>query len=105
MVELDDEGDLVGVLAGYGGQHAKGGGHGIATALYGELHDVLGVEVDGVGREGGGCRMLYPLVYREYGEVARAAKPPVVKERLEAAEYLRGAVRVRYHPIYKICPG
>jgi hypothetical protein len=42
VIELDEEGNLVGVLAGDGAEDAEGGGDGVAAAFDGELDDVSG---------------------------------------------------------------
>jgi hypothetical protein len=70
VVDLHDEGDLVGVPAGDGPEDAKGRGAGVAPALERRLDDVLGVEVRRVGRERGGRGMLDALVDGQDGQVA-----------------------------------
>jgi hypothetical protein len=46
-------------------QDAEGGGHGVAAAFDGQLHDVLGVEVSGFGGEAGAGRVFDALVDRQ----------------------------------------
>ena len=93
------------VLARDDAEHAEGGGDGVAAALYGELADVIRVEVERVWRERSPGRVLYPLINRQDGEVARAREPPVVEERLERAEDLRVAVGVRPDAVNKVRAG
>jgi hypothetical protein len=53
---------------------------------------VLAVEVLGVGREGGPCRVFDALVDGEDRDVAGAAQAAVVEDGLQAAEHARVAV-------------
>ena len=45
VVDLDQEGDFMGVLAGHHAQHAEGRGHRVAAALDRELDDIFWIEV------------------------------------------------------------
>jgi len=53
MIHLHKEGNAVGIFASYAAKHAKGRGNGIATTLNGKFHDVLRIEVEGIGRKAG----------------------------------------------------
>ncbi|MNL26074.1 hypothetical protein D3C87_1475830 [compost metagenome] len=105
MVDLDHERDLVGVLAGDRGEHAVGRGDRVAAALDGELHDVLGVEVDGVGRERGAGAVLDALVNRQDGDVAGPAQTPGVEDALEVVEHGQRPVRGDEDPIQEVGAG
>ncbi len=83
VVDLHDERDLVRVPARHRAQHAQRGGHRVAAALDGELHDVLGVEVGGVLGEGGARGVLDALVHGQDRDVAGAA--PAGRGRAAAA--------------------
>jgi hypothetical protein len=69
-----------------------------------ELHDVGGIDVVGVGREGRGGRMLDALVDRQDRHVARARKAPVVVDRLQVAQDVDGPVAQRDHPVDEVRP-
>ena len=47
VVQLHEERNLVGVLAGHRAEHAQRGGDGVAAAFDRQLHDVLGIEIIG----------------------------------------------------------
>ena len=64
VVQLHDEGELVRPLAADRAEDAERRGERVAAALDRELHEVLGVEVDGVRREARGARVLDALVDR-----------------------------------------
>ena len=64
VVELDDERDVVRVLARDGAEHAQRRGHRVAAALDRELDDAVGIEVVGVLRERRARRVLDALVDR-----------------------------------------
>ena len=70
MIDLDQEGDFVGVFAGHRTEDTVGRSHRIAATFDGQLHDVFGVEVNGVGGKGGARSMLDALVYGQDGEKA-----------------------------------
>lgn len=70
MVDLHQEGNVVGVFAGDGTKDAKGGGDGIAASLDGEFHDVLGIEVDWILCKAGAGGVFDTLVNRKDGKVA-----------------------------------
>ena len=105
MVDLDDEGNLVRVLARHRAQHAEGRGHRVAAAFDGQLDDVFRVEIDRVGREGGAAGMLDALVHRQDGEVAGAAQAPVVEQGLQGAQHAGPDVFLRHHAVNEIGPG
>src|SRR5262249_45485489 len=99
------EGDLVGVLAGDGAKDADGRGHGVAAALQGELADVLGVEVRGVGGEAGPGGVLHTLVHGEDGDVAGAGEAARIKDRLEVPQDGDGAVGLANDPVHEVGAG
>ena len=45
VIDFDDKGNLVGILAGNAAEHAESRSHGIATAFHGQLNDVFGIEI------------------------------------------------------------
>jgi hypothetical protein len=92
VVELHDEGDLVGVLARDAAEHAERRGDAVAAALDGQPDDVLRVEEIRVGREGGAGGMLDALVHRQQRKVAAAGQAAVVEQRGEVAQHRRLAV-------------
>ena len=105
VVELHEEGDLVGVLAGHAAENAEGGGHGIAAALDGELHDVLGIEVDGIGGKAGARRVLDALVDREDREVAGIGQAARSVKALQVGQDARVAVAAEMNAIDEIRSG
>jgi hypothetical protein len=92
VVELHDEGNLVGVLARHRAQHAERRGDAVAAAFDGQLHDVLRVEEVRVRREGGAGGVLDALVDGQQRQVARAGQAAVVEQRLQVAQHRRLAV-------------
>ena len=78
VIDLDDEGDLVGVLAGEKPQHPDGGGDGVAAAFDGELDDVLGIEIHRVRRERCARRVLDALVDRQDRKVSAPRQTAVI---------------------------
>ena len=92
VVDLDDEWDLVRVLARNGGKHTIGGSNGIAAAFNGKLHDVLRIEVDRVRREGCTGRMFDTLVHRQNGNVTGVFQTTVSIQDLQTADDLVAAV-------------
>ena len=105
VIDLDDEGNPVRVLARDRAEDAEGRGDGVAAALDGEFDDVFGVEVERVGRERSAGRVFDALVYGEYGEVAGARESAVVEERLQRAKDLRAAVGADPHAVYEVGAG
>ena len=99
MVQLHDEGDLVGVAAGHDAEAAEGGGDGRGAPFEGELDEVGGVEVGRVLGEGGGGRVLDALVDGEDGEVAGAAEPAVGVDGGQVADDGDGAVARQEDPV------
>ena len=81
------------------------GRHGVAAALDGEAHDVLGVEVGGVGRERGRSGVLDALVHRQDRYVAGAGQAAVVEQRLQVAQHLRRAVGGGVDPVHEVRAG
>jgi hypothetical protein len=102
VVELDDVGDPVRVLARGRRQHADRGRDRVAAALDRQLDDVRRVEVGGVGGEAGARRVLDPLVDREDREVTGARQAPVVEHRAEVADRGHAAVGVEHHPLDEV---
>ena len=66
-------------------EHAERRGDGVAAAFDRQLHDVLGVEVGRVRRERRAGRVLDALIDRQDRDVAGAAEPAGVEQRLQAA--------------------
>ena len=60
-------------------EHAERRGDAVAAAFDGELDDVLGIEVDRVGREARARRVLDALVDRQDRDIARAGQAPVFR--------------------------
>ncbi len=89
VIELDDKGNLVRILARYRTERPEGGNHGVAAAGDGELDDVLRVEVDRIGGKRSAGRVLDTLVDRQNGEVTGAGQPARVEELLQTAHHLR----------------
>ena len=79
--------------------------NGVAAALDGEAHEVLGVEVGGVRREARARRVLDALVDREDRHVARAGEAPRVHEPLEVAQHVAVAVAVDEDAVDEVGPG
>ena len=92
MIDFDDEGNFVGVLAGDGAENAEGGGDGVAAALDGELDDIFAVEIVGILGEAGACGMLDALVDGEDREIAGLAEAAGAEEPLEIGEDTNVAV-------------
>ncbi len=105
VVDLEDEGDPVGVLASHRGQHAQGRGHGVAAALHCEGHDALGIEAHGVLGEGRARRVLDALVHGQDREVARPRQAAVAEQRLQVAEHGQRAVGGAEDPIHEVGAG
>ena len=105
VVQLDQEGDSVGVAARHGAQHAQRGRDRVASALHGQFADVPGIEVDGIRGEGRPGRVFDPLVDGQDGDVAAAAEPPVAEDLLHAAHHLRVSVGTRHHPVDEVGAG
>ena len=105
MVDLHQERDLVGVLPRHAPQDAVGGGHGVAAALDGELHDVLGIEVDRVGREAGSGRVLDALIDREDREVAGVGEAARSVQTLEVGQHAGIAVAADVDAVDEIRSG
>ncbi len=102
VVQLDDERELVRPLAADRAHHADRRRERVAAALDGELDQVLGVEVDRVGRERRRSRVLDALVDGQDRVVARARQPPGVQHPLEVAQDVAGSIGVDHHPIDEV---
>ena len=92
VVELDEVGDLVGVLACGRAEDAVGRGDGVAAALDGQFDDLLWVEVVGVGCEGGAGGVLDALVDGEDGGVAGAGEASGVEDAVVVVEHALVAI-------------
>ena len=75
VVDLDDERNVVRVLARHRAEHAEGRRDGVAAALDGELDDVLRVEVGRVRRERRAGGVLDALVDRQNRQIAGVGQP------------------------------
>lgn len=105
VVDLDHEGNLVGVLAADDAEDAEGGTDGVASAFDGELDNVFGVEVGRVFGEGGSGGVLDALVDGEDAEVAGSGEATVVIHRFERTEGLVVPVGSGHDAIYKVTAG
>src|SRR6202011_2733876 len=104
VIDLADEGDLVGVLARDRTEHAERRRHRVAAALDRQLDDLLAVEVRRVRGEGRPGRVLDALVDRQDREIARARETAVVEERLQAAQHTRRTIAGREDPRDEVRP-
>ena len=105
VVHLHEEGDLVGVFAGHGTEDAEGGGDGVATALDGQFHDVLGIEVDRVLGKAGSRAVLDSLIDGKDREVAGVGQAAGAVHALEVGENARIAVASEMDAVDEIGPG
>ncbi len=105
VVDLEDEGDLVGVVPRHGAENAVGGGHGVAAALDGQLDDVLGVEVHRVRRKRDAGGVLDALVDGQDGDIAGPAEATVVEDLLHRPEDLGTAVRALPDAVHEVRAG
>ncbi len=105
MVDLGDKRDPVGITAGDGAQHTEGGGDSVATGVNGQLDDVLGVEIDRVGREACRRRVLDALVDGQDRDIAGAAQAARVEEHTEVAQHGHGPVRKGKDPVDEVRAG
>ena len=105
VVELHDQGELVRPLAADRAEDAERRGERVAAAVDGEAHEVLGVEVGGVGREARARRVLDALVDREDRHVARAGEAARVHEPGQVAQHVAVAVAVDEQPVHPVGPG
>ena len=74
VIDLDDEGNFVGVLAGDGAEDAERGGDRVAFAFDGELDDIFTVEIVGILGEARAGGVLDALIDGEDREVAGVAR-------------------------------
>ena len=49
--------------------------------------------------------MLNALIDRQDRDIARPAQPPMIVKCVQAAQHLRGAIRVHPHPVDKVGAG
>ena len=105
VVHLHEEGDLVGVFAGHGTEDAERGGDGVATALDGQLHDVLGIEVNRVLGKAGSRAVLDALIDGEDREVAGVGKAAGAVHALQVGQNARIAVASEMDAVDEIGAG
>jgi hypothetical protein len=79
VVDLQDERNPVCVLARDSAEDSKRRRHSIAAPFNGELHDILGVEVDRIGRERCARGVLDALIDRQDRHIAGAGGAAVMK--------------------------
>src|SRR5579863_3142829 len=96
VVYFDNERDTVRIFSAHDIQNAKGRGDSVAACFYGELDDILRVEIHGVGGEGGAPAVLDSLVDGEDGQIAGICQSSVTDQDLEASQYL--VVPAGIHP-------
>jgi len=92
VVDLYNEGDLVSVFASYRAENSIGGGHSVTATLDGELYDVLGVKVHGVGSKRGARGVLDALVDGKNAKIAGVGQTPGSVKALEISKNGNGAV-------------
>lgn len=74
VVDFNDIVDFVSEFSGVKCEDAEGGGYGVALSVYGELYDIIWIEVIRVRCEGGSCGVFDALVYGEDGEISGACE-------------------------------
>ena len=105
VVHLHEEGDRVCVLASHRTKDAEGRGHRIAAAFDGQLHYVLGVEVDRVLGKARTGRVLDALIDRENGKVAGVGKTAGAVHALEVGQDAGIAVASEVDAVHEIRTG
>ena len=73
-------------------ENAEGRRHRVAAAFVGELDQVLGVEVEGVGRKRGAGGVLDALIDWQDRDVPRSAEATVREDRLQIPQHRDRAV-------------
>src|ERR1700682_543038 len=102
MVNFYNKRNFVRVLASHGTKHSKSGSHGIALALYSQLHDIFRIEVVRILCEARSRRMLDALIYWKDGQITSAVKPTVAIHPVHVRQYTDIAIRMSPHTINKI---
>ncbi len=77
VIDFHYERDLVGIFPGHGSQYPESGRHCIAVGFEGQLHNILGIKVKGIGGKRGARCMFYSLVDGQDGQVAGIGKAPM----------------------------
>jgi hypothetical protein len=105
VVDFNKERNLVSVFARNGAEDAEGRADGVATALDGELHDVLGIKIRGVFCEAGAGRVLDALVDGQDRNIAGACEAARVVDPLEIVQNALVPVGVGENAIDEVWPG
>ena len=105
VINLHNEGDLVGVLARRHAENAEGRGNRVAAAFNGKLDDVFGIEVIGILGEAGAAGVLDALVDGQDGHVARAREAACAVDAGEVVQDTQVAVAVKPHAVREIRAG
>src|SRR5438552_2235220 len=87
VIDFDDEGNFVSVLASDRAENAKSRGDGVALAFDSELDDVFAVEVVGVFREAGAGGVLDALIDGKNREIASVTQAAVAEHALKTSEH------------------
>jgi hypothetical protein len=105
VVDLEHEGNAMRVATCHRAEDTERRGDRVAAAFDGQLHDVFGVEVQRVSREGGAGGVLDSLVDGQDGDVARPSQTAVVDDGLKVAKHLRRTVGQRPDAVHEIASG
>jgi hypothetical protein len=105
VIELDQEGNLMGVFARTGAEHAERRGDCIASALDGQFDDALGIEIGGIGRKAGAGGMLDALIDGEDRNIPGPGEPAVVEDHVEISQNVWSAIAGGEDPIDEIGAG
>ena len=89
VIDLDQERDLVSIGPRHRPQNSKCRGHRVAAALERQLDDVGRVEVDRIGCERGGTRVLDALVHRQNRYEPGTCHSARVEDPLHGCHHLR----------------
>jgi hypothetical protein len=96
VINLQDEGDFVRVLAGVKTENTQGAGDAVGAAFDGELDDVFRIEEQRVRRERSAGRVFDALIDWENRSVTGASKATVIQKLLKAFQDRHRAIRVRH---------
>ena len=102
MIDLQDEGNFMGILTGNRAQHAQGGGYRITAAFDGQLDDIFRIEIDRVRRKRSPGGVLDALIHRQDGDITGFAQAAVVKKGLQIPQGGGVTVRNPHYPVHKI---